>query len=78
MRSTSLFLAPTLVCGSVFETVAIVGSQRSGSVSMERLGQTPRKEQKSIFEFLSPLSAEDAEKKAAEQKEDLRKASRII
>ena len=36
---------------------------------MERLGQTPRKEQKSIFDFLSPLSAEDAEKKAAEQKE---------
>ena len=49
----------------VFETVAIVGSQRSRSVSMERLGQTPRKEQKSIFDFLSPPSAEDAEKKEA-------------
>ena len=65
MRSTSLFLAQTLVYGCVFETVAIVGSQRSRSVSMERLGQTPRKEQKSIFDFLSPPSAEYAEKKEA-------------
>ena len=63
MRSTSLLGAQTLVYSCVFETVAIVGSQRSGSGSMERLGQTPRKQQKSIFDFLSPLSAEDAEKK---------------
>ena len=65
MRSASLFLAQTLVYGCVFETVAIVGSQRSRSVSMERLGQTPRKKQKSIFDFLSPPSAEDVEKKEA-------------
>ena len=57
MRSTSLFLAQTLVYGCVFETVAFVGSQRSRSVSMERLGQTPRKEQKSIFDFVVPSCA---------------------
>ena len=36
---------------------------------MERRPQTPRREQKSILDFCSPLSAEDAERKAAEQRE---------
>ena len=93
MRSASLFLAQTLVYGCVFETVAIVGSQRSGSVSMERLGQTPRKRSRRASNVGNPQNLafwrgcsrfwppSGGTAKVAEigkgDREDLRRASRI-